>query len=298
MTLRYTALASGSRGNSSLVQVSGTSLLIDAGLPLQELEKRCLLAGKSLAPVQAILLTHTHSDHWNDGLLGWLCRERKPLFCHPSHHSVLARFSRHFDKLHTTGLLRSFEPGTPFEIAPGVTGLAVPVRHDGGETFGFRIDGPRDLFGQGQALAHLSDLGTWDDDLAESMAEVDLLAVEFNHDLILERQSTRPAFLVARVLSDEGHLSNDQAARFLQRVLSRTTPGRLRHVVQLHLSEDCNRPALARKAASDILREHEFQVQIQTAEQYRPGRTLHLNPGLARRRVVGTAPSEGLPPRG
>ena len=55
--------------------------------------------------------------------------------------------------------------------------------------------------------------------------------------------------LIARVLGDEGHLSNEQAAGLLRAVLKLSAPSRLRHVVQLHLSRDCNRPKLAYASA-------------------------------------------------
>jgi hypothetical protein len=104
---------------------------------------------------------------------------------------------------------------------------------------------------------------------------VDLLAVEFNHDEEMERSSGRSPHLIARVLGDEGHLSNHQAAGLLRAVLARTPNGRLRHVVQLHLSRECNRPALARAAAQAILVERDG-VSLHTAEQDRSGATLIL----------------------
>ena len=104
---------------------------------------------------------------------------------------------------------------------------------------------------------------------------MDLLAVEFNHDLDLERASRRPAFLIARILGDEGHLSNDQAAALVRAVVARSTPGRLRHLVQLHLSGDCNKPALARAAARGVV---PAGVRVHTAEQHRAGRVLRLEP--------------------
>ena len=83
----------------------------------------------------------------------------------------------------------------------------------------------------------------------------------------------RDAFL--RVLSDEGHLSNAQAAELVQAVLVRSSADRPRHLVQLHLSRDCNRPALARAAAQAVLTDRP-DVIVHTAEQNAPGATLHL----------------------
>src|SRR5213076_1766211 len=71
--------------------------------------------------------------------------------------------------------------------------------------------------------------------LARLVANVDVLALEFNHDEEMERRSRRPAELVERVLGDEGHLSNAQAAELLQAILQRSEPTVTRHVIQLHL---------------------------------------------------------------
>ncbi len=79
--------------------------------------------------------------------------------------------------------------------------------------------------------------------MAESLTDVDVLGVEFNHDVALQKSSPRPEFLIARNLSDEGHLSNRQGAELVQAVLARSRDGALRHVVLLHLSEQCNQPA-------------------------------------------------------
>jgi hypothetical protein len=159
------------------------------------------------------------------------------------------------------------------------------VRHDGGETFGFRLDGPPDLFGRAAGIGYAADLGTWDEALVDAFTDVDLLAIEFNHDVALEERSNRPAHLIARVLGEEGHLSNDQAAELLRAILARSSPGRLQHLVQLHLSRDCNRPALARRVAQNLLREHDFAVRVHTAEQHTPGKMLRLEPGDDRQRI-------------
>ena len=285
MTLRYTVLASGSGGNASLIQSGGFGVLLDAGLGPKDLTNRLKEAGHTPDCVQAMLLTHTHTDHWNGSVLTWLSRRHIPLYCHPSHHEVLSRYSgKGFAKLQAAGLLRSFAANEEFLLGPGLRCRALPIRHDAGATFGFRLDGPPDLFGASSAIGYAADLGTWDDHLAAALSDVDLLAVEFNHDVEMERRSPRPAFLIARVLGDEGHLSNDQAARLVQAVLARSTPGRLQHLVQLHLSADCNRPTLARRAARDVLATIDFPVRLHTAEQHRPGRVVCLEPGCDRRR--------------
>jgi phosphoribosyl 1,2-cyclic phosphodiesterase len=285
MSLRFTVLASGSSGNASLVEADGFGLLIDAGLGPRQLAARLTAVGSSWAAIRAVLLTHTHSDHWKDRTLAHLCRQRIPLYCHPDNHSDLQRFSPAFAELTAAGLIRPFGAGEEFILAQGMRFRPLPLRHDSGATFGFRIEGPPDLFGQGAAVGYVADLGCWDEALADGLADVDLLAVEFNHDRAMELASGRSPRLIGRVLGDEGHLSNTQGAALVRAVLGRSEVGRVRHLVQLHLSRYCNRPSLAREAAKAVLDAHTFHVELHTARQDEPGTTLHLgvSPDSARK---------------
>ena len=302
--LRFTMLASGSGGNAGLVESAGFGVLLDVGLGPRQLAARLAKVGLSWCAVQAVLLSHTHSDHWKDATLAHLHRHKIPLWCHAAHHTVLRTYSDGFLALDAARLVRSFAANEDFELSPNLCCRALPVRHDSGATFGFRLEGTADLFGQRGAVGYVADLGCWDDELAAQLADVDLLAVEFNHDVALQHASGRAPRLIQRILGDEGHLSNAQAAALVRAVLERSTSGRLRHLVQLHLSRQCNRPPLARAAAQRLFEELGLAVVVHTAEQDEPGTTLHLNamarPGRVRRssrcRVARIRPVQPLLP--
>jgi phosphoribosyl 1,2-cyclic phosphodiesterase len=298
MGLRFTVLASGSGGNSTLIEADGFGLLLDAGLGPRTLAERLANVGASWNRVQALLLTHTHSDHWNDRTLTQLCRRGLPLYCHADHAHSLVRYSPAFVALQSSGLVRTFEPLQDLALAGGLHCRPFPVRHDCGATFGFRLEGSRDLFGLTPAVAYLADLGCWDEAVVGHLTDVDILALEFNHDVDMEYASGRPHQLVARVLGDEGHLSNAQAADLLREVLARSSPGRLKHVVQLHLSRDCNRPELARAAARAALLDQEQPPALHTAQQDEPGPSLCLGFATPRRRAVRRRPAAPKPDAG
>jgi phosphoribosyl 1,2-cyclic phosphodiesterase len=295
MGLRFTVLASGSAGNASLVEADGCGVLIDVGLGPRQIASRLAASGLDWKAVHAVLLTHTHSDHWKDTTLATLRQRQIPLYCHPDHHTALRIYSDSFGKLHAAGLAKTFSPEEEFQPVPQLRCRALPVRHDGGATFGFRLEGAADLFGKAPSLAYAADLGCWDEDLVRGLADVDLLAVEFNHDVVMQHNSGRGPRLIERILGDEGHLSNEQAADLVRAVLGRSSAGRLRHVVQLHLSRECNRPALARRVALAITESMDEPFEVQTAEQDVPGATLHLGFASAlpprRRRVRRPAPA-------
>jgi phosphoribosyl 1,2-cyclic phosphodiesterase len=299
MALRFCVLASGSAGNATLLEAGDFGLLLDAGLGPRVLAGRLKDADSSWQRVRAVLLTHTHSDHFDDATFTHLWRNQVPLYCHPSHHGTLEKWSRGFSRLKESGLVRDYETGRELELAPGLRCLPLPVRHDSGEAFGFRLEGVPDLFGAARSVAYASDLGCWDESLARSLADVDLLAIEFNHDVGLQCSSGRSPRLIARVLGDEGHLSNEQACDLVRAVLRHSTPGRLSHLVQLHLSRECNRPSLAEDAARAVLRG--LAVNVHTASQDEVGPSLVLGAGgspprrrraLAPRRTAPAAPAQ------
>ena len=292
MSMRFTVLASGSGGNASLLEVGEFGVLLDAGLGPRQLAARLTAAGLSWNTVDALLLTHTHSDHWNERTFAHLYRRQLAVWCHAGHHDFLGAYSPAFRDLRSANLARTFEVGEDISLSCDLHCRALAIRHDGGPTFGFRFEAAPDLFGGTCALAYLADLGSWDADLAAALADVDVLALEFNHDVGLEYASGRSARLIARVLGDEGHLSNDQAAGLLREVLRQSSPGRLKHLVQLHLSRDCNRPHLAQAAAQTIFDEHKQVAEVHTASQYDAGATLHIGgaPQARRRRTTVRRP--------
>src|SRR5262249_31589045 len=96
MGLRFTNLASGSGGNASLVETDGFGVLLDIGLGPRHLAARFASVGLSWSSVHAALLTHTHTDHWNDRTLAHMQRRRVPLYCHADHHNILDLYSPSF----------------------------------------------------------------------------------------------------------------------------------------------------------------------------------------------------------
>jgi hypothetical protein len=110
--------------------------------------------------------------------------------------------------------------------------------------------------------------------LIDAFAGVDVLALEFNHDVQMERRSRRPKMLIDRVLSDSGHLSNEQAGELAAAIISRSNNKRPGHLVQLHLSRHCNRPELALRAGRTALLGLSPDIEIITARQDRTARSV------------------------
>ncbi len=268
---RMTVLASGSSGNATLIETDSFGLLIDCGLTPQELSARLSLIGRSWQKVNAVLLTHTHSDHWNKYTFEHLRRQRVPLFAHPRHHDALTQHAA-YQPLHREGLTHAIQPGDALALG-GLTVRAVKVPHDSDPTQAYRVDSTSDAGGWAVGLA--SDLGKVPDEMFALFAGVDVLALEFNHCVKLERASRRPRFLVERVLGDFGHLSNAQAA---DAVRAFAAAGELQAVVQLHLSRECNTAELASEAGWAAVKDAGSTAEVITASQWHPTKVIPLVP--------------------
>jgi phosphoribosyl 1,2-cyclic phosphodiesterase len=282
MPARFCVLASGSAGNCAFLQTDGFGLLIDPGLGPRYVAARLATVGASWRDVHAVVLTHTHSDHWKDLTLGHLTRLRVPLYCSPRQHNGLTRYGGYFEDLVAGGLVRPIHEAEPLELRPGLVCRPIAVPHDSDPTYAFRIDGPAGLFGPQWSLGYASDLGAVRPDLVEAFADVNVLAIEFNHCERMERASGRPRFLIQRVLGDDGHLSNRQAADAVAQVVRASAAGSLKHLVQLHLSRDCNTPALAAAAGRAALAEVGSSAAVTTAQQYHASHVISLGSDFKR----------------
>jgi phosphoribosyl 1,2-cyclic phosphodiesterase len=270
MPVRFHVLASGSSGNACVLEVGEFGVLVDFGLSPRQLAPRMRRCRVPWERIHVVLLTHAHTDHWRATMLSHFAKLRLPVYCHAEHANEFDRQSRAFTALSAAGLIRHYEAGEPLQLHPDCRCVPITLSHDAAMTSGFRFEG------SGWAIGYAADLGCWQPALARQFADVDLLALEFNHDVALQLASGRHPLLIRRVLSDTGHLSNDQAARMFAEILQISAPGRIRHLVQLHLSRECNRPDLARTAARQVLDRLELDMPIYTTQQQRAGPTIAL----------------------
>src|SRR5262249_23134213 len=155
-----------------LVEMGRFGVLVDAGLGPRQIGHRLAATGSSWAAVHAVLLTHTHGDHWRSTTLTHLLRRRVPLYCHREHHQPLLNGGMTgFRDLRDAGLVHEYVAGEVLALGSGLRCRPLPIAHDGGATFGFRFEGEPDLFGHAAALGYVADLGCWDDELARQLAD-------------------------------------------------------------------------------------------------------------------------------
>ncbi len=286
MPIQFAVLASGSRGNATLVKAGQAGLLIDFGLAPRALAARLAEVGSDMGHVASALLTHTHGDHVHPTTLRLLGVRKIPLYCHEGHRAALSTRPG-FRDLDAAGLVRHYDE-RPFLAPTGQRVEPVALSHDGGPTFGFRVEGRPERRSRPVSAGYLADTGCWSETVAEAMADVEVLGVEFNHDVDLTRNSGRAGYLIARNLGPRGHLSNEQGAGLVAAVLGRSSPGTVRHVVLLHLSEQCNRPNLAIERARGAVRASGRRVAVHAARQGQPFPNLLVRAGRKARPAAGS----------
>jgi len=236
--MHYAALASGSKGNCHAFGDGERILLVDAGISLLWTRRALADLGWDPGQVQAVALTHEHSDHV--AAVDVLLRRTDWVFLATPETKAAVEACRGVEIPGSRWIpLRAGHPcdWNGWRILP----FSLP--HDAADPVAYRIE-----VGSVRA-AVVTDLGQPTALVADHLQDLDLLVLEANHDLEMLREGSYPPQLKARILSRVGHLSNDAMATLLDRILS----PRLRSVVLAHLSEQNNDPALARLAAQEVL---------------------------------------------
>ena len=257
-----TVLGSGSRGNSLHLEYRGQAVLVDAGLSAKQLEARMEEAGAAGAELLGILLTHEHGDH-TAGLKTFLKKRKIPIY---TSHGTKDALEPHL----ATADWRSFEAGTQVEIG-SFRIETFPVPHDAAEPIGLRITTGAVRIGL------ISDLGFVTRLVVERLKGCHALVLESNYDeAMLREEEKRPWSVKQRISARHGHLSNGAAAKLVEEVAG----PELRDLLLGHISEDCNRPELARVAMEEALRKAGRKgVRIHETSADRVGERVEIEAG-------------------
>ncbi len=242
--MKFAILGSGSKGNSSVICSAEASILVDCGFAAKELEQRLFQLGLHPSSLNAILLTHEHTDHSKG--VGSLAR-KYGLSVYMTAGTLL---SRDFGYLENLNVVHGYQPFKVGDIS--VTPVAVP--HDAREPAQF-------IFKHGDTrVGVLTDLGCITPHVLSCYEQCDALVLEANHDLKMLAEGAYPARLKARVGSNWGHLNNEQALRLFEYLAER-----LRVLIVAHISENNNCPRLV----ASLFQNDVYDTVIHVAEQNR-----------------------------
>lgn len=246
--MQVVVLASGSRGNAVYVEMDGARILIDAGISARRIRQGLAAEGIDIKTLDGVLLTHEHRDH-TAGLRTLLKQYQLPLF---SRQATLAQLAMEGAGALPEACLHAVAEA--FSLA-GICVAPFSISHDAADPVGWRLVGS-------ERFTLATDLGFVTETVQASIEGADVLVLEANHDAQLLQGGSYPWPLKRRILSNRGHLANTDAAWALARLKKRP-----RRVVLAHLSEENNRPALAKETVERVLAGQGIHVPLTLASQ-------------------------------
>lgn len=258
--MRVCSIASGSSGNCIYVGDEKNHILIDAGISRKRIVEGLAEIGVAPEQLDAIFVTHEHSDHIQ-GINMMVKMFGTPVFatggtldgiCMKDSKGVIGR-----DKLYQ---LYADEPVSIGQLKI----MPFWMSHDAAEPVCYCVESG------GHKLGMATDLGMFDDYIIEHLSGSDILLLEANHDISMLEAGKYPYPLKRRILSNRGHLSNEDSGRLLCQLSQK----RLRHVFLAHLSKENNYPQLAYEAVKCQIWEemgiNKLPFELMVAERDKP----------------------------
>ena len=225
-------------------------MLLDCGLAPREIERRLARLGLEASGLAAVLITHEHEDHAGHAF-AFAALHGLPLYLTHGTRAALEEMG----KANRSARTRIIDAKSEFAV-DGLTVRPFTVPHDAREPVQFVIS-------DGAArLGVLTDLGASTKHVESALSGCDALVLECNHDLGMLWAGDYPKWLKQRIAGPFGHLDNAAS----ERLLAALDRSRLRHVISAHLSQQNNRPELARGALARALGCEESWVGIATQE--------------------------------
>lgn len=251
--MRVINLASGSKGNATLIEHGETRLLIDAGIALRDLEARLEAVGSSIAELSAVLISHNHIDHTR------AVEKLSKKYRVPVYSARECFFDSHLANVE--GRLKR-EIGLDDFFIGDIQISTFEVPHDAIKTIGFVF------YCEGNKVSLVTDVGRLDELALRRLEGSNLIMIESNYDPHMLEVGPYPYPLKRRIASNMGHLSNMDCARAILELSHRGT----NHFMLMHLSETNNTPEIAYNTVMNVLYDEygeENKVMILMSNQHK-----------------------------
>ncbi len=240
--MKFYIIASGSKGNATLVADHDHVVLIDMGITLKKLKEGLSSTPYRFENIDAVLFTHDHSDHLaGKDFFGLDKRYAAKGTCEVLPEHELSVYATH--------------------DIQGFKVTVLPTSHDAVNPVGF-------VFEKGdEKLVYMTDTGYISERNITYMKNADYYIIESNHNIKMLLKTNRPYDLIQRILGDYGHLSNEDSAMYVSEMIGAKT----REVVLAHLSEEANTPEVALAAYFKIFRKRLIDIErinIHAASQH------------------------------
>lgn len=245
--MELVSIASGSSGNCIYVGTDNTHILVDAGISAKRIEEGLNQIGLSTKDLDGILVTHEHTDH-TAGIRVISKKHEIPIYATRGTIQGILNTKNNEDIPYD--LFSEVKADKAFELCDLLIN-PVKISHDANEPCAYRINHGESSVGV------CTDLGVYTDYTVESFKGVNALLLEANHDVNMLQVGNYPYYLKRRILSDKGHLSNENSGRLLSRLLH----DKLKMVLLGHLSLENNLTELAYEAVrlEILMSENEYK---------------------------------------
>ncbi len=243
--MKIKVLASGSKGNCSLIETASTRFLIDIGITYQRLKRELEKMNLNLNDIDAILLTHAHNDH-TSGLKVLLKHTTFKIY---TNKDIIKELTTDIDK-ERIELYDSIMHLNNTELT------IFKTSHDAKGSVGFLITDDE------SSLVYITDTGYLNRKYFPLLTNKNIYYIESNHDEKMLMDGPYPYYLKQRILSDEGHLSNDRTAKYLKKLVGDAT----KYIILAHLSEHNNKEEIAYNTSREALKDRE-DIKIVVAKQ-------------------------------
>lgn len=257
--MRFCSLYSGSSGNSVYINSGESSILVDAGLPGKSILSALESIGEEASSINAILISHEHIDHIKGA--GILSRKLNiPIYANEKTWKAMEKSIGNIREENIKVIHGNFTIGD-FEIRP------FKVPHDAAACIGFTLEDS-----MGKTASTVTDMGVFTKEIRDAIKDSQIVLIESNHDVEMLKFGPYPYELKRRVLSEIGHLSNEDCAKALLTILDNSN----KKVALGHLSGTNNVPELAFKTVESILIESGVkigslgEVELKLASRIRP----------------------------
>ena len=231
-------LASGSKGNSTLVKTDKLNILIDAGMNFKYIKENLVEFDLTPNDIDYIFLTHTHKDHI--GALEVFLKSCNPTLCLGSKMYNDLDYLVGYDNILILDNMLELED-TLVET--------IKTSHDASESLGYIFSS------NNKSLVYITDTGYINSKYFPKLSNKNMYVLESNHDVEMLMHGKYPAWLKSRVLSDKGHLSNKSSSFYLSKFIGNNT----NYVVLAHLSHENNTEEIAMSTLKDTLKEYDIE---------------------------------------
>lgn len=234
--MKVCVLASGSKGNSSYIETDSVKILVDIGMSSLYIEKKLQSIDINPGSIDAIILTHTHSDHIN-GLKVFTKKYNPKVYLTSK---MLQDISF---KLENYEIIES-----DFKI-DDLNINVIKTSHDASDSNGYIFENNK------RTISYITDTGYINNKYQDILKDKNIYIMESNHDIKMLMEGKYPYHLKQRILGDSGHLSNELSSKYLANFVGKNT----NKIVLIHLSHENNDPEIALETINNIFEENKLK---------------------------------------